>query len=331
MDKHAARREAEYLAAKSKKINSLDMTLGFLRVKGRPHLLIGGRALLRHPVALVLALIQCSIVPVLLHDAMIILHLSKFLSVFGTDFSSTRLWIPPLEIHPIYTIAIAMFVINVFWAVMASEISGKALTLRSLLSGLMGWLPMPAMKSLILPHWLQSKINNGSKEAIWGEARLSQAVAAFWLGTDYSKAQTDLALARSLDKHGDEIVDGLSSYVMYPVILIIFIFITFALYYSTRSVSEVSQTIGQPVFLLPFTLGDMILPYVAWMSYNRAALYAMIMHFMASESVSAPIKVEWECRKITWHYWLAVTIEIAIIMGFFAAILSRVLNQALTF
>lgn len=212
----AARREAEYLAATSEQMQNMDISWGFLRIPGRPHLKVGSKILLQHPLSLLIAIIQMTLTVVLAHDLFLTIIPSG--DFFVIQFASTSLWISPSLIHPFLFVATSLYLINVGWSVMAADIAGKPLHPKLLLAGLMGWLPMVSIKEFLLPHWIHHHFKGEDKSILWGKTRLAHVLTSFWAGTELSKSRSDLALARALDKNGNVIVDGLSSYVMYPVV-----------------------------------------------------------------------------------------------------------------
>lgn len=235
------------------------------------------------------------------------------------------------------------FLMNVGWAVMAADIACKPLRPKLFLAGLMGWTPMLAIKELVSPPWLHGKISGGLKEAMWGESHLAQIYTAFWLGTGYSKQRADLALARAFDKNGNEITDSVSSYVMYPIvggaIILALMFIATesdAFVDVTKSNERIAaiklcknqavqreidniykhnltykmqedlmavcdKTVPPPVYSpVP---GILVLSYIAWLSFNRAMLFATVFQFMAEEADDPPKRVEWESKPLGWQHW----------------------------
>lgn len=288
-ENNAASREAEYLAATSEQLKEIDITHGYQLVPGRPHLNVGPIVLSQLPTSLVITFIHCALSVVLAYMLLLFLEQPRGLHLVH--------WTPFFEwAKPFFWPALiaGLFLTNVGWAAMAAEIAGKPLHPRMLLAGFMGWLPMPAVKELVLPPWMHDKITGGLKETLWGGARLAQIHMAFWLGAGYSKQQTDLALARAFHKNGEQITDSVSSYVMYPIVAVMIMIGLFALVVSLPQAGDTGL----------YLFGYLVLAYVAWWSFNRSALFAMTFQFMAEEADEPPHQVDWACRKLNGWYWL---------------------------
>lgn len=344
----AARREAEYLAATSEQLREIDITHGHLLVPGRPFLSIGPKVLFQCPLSLVIALLYCVLSAVIAYP--FLLMFDFYSPGIFPEFTYLKIlsWFPFMVkmnlAHWIFFSLGCFFLMNVGWAVMAADIARKPFRFRMLLAGLMGWVPILAIKELVLPSWLHDKITGGLKETMWGSSHLAQIYTAFWIGAGFSKQRTDLALARAMHKNGNEITDSVSSYVMYPIVGgAIILFLTFMAISSDAFIDEgknneriaaiklcKDQAVQREInniykHNLTFKMqedimrscddkvpppvrspvpGILIVSYIVWLSFNRTMLFATIFQFMAEEADDPPQPVDWTCSKLGWWYWI---------------------------
>lgn len=278
-----ADREAEALAAKSPNLaesaECLDVHDANVLEPGRPHLRIGARVLLRHPLALLIALAQAALIAALVHDTKLFVDSSlRSAQALPPYWLFTLLPRPDLRSHP-FILALplltylfpALAAINVGWSIMAAVLARKIPRPASLLSGLMGLVPLRLVAWFLCPKWLL--LRGSWREEMSARARFYQISTAYALGIGRPQSLARLDLARAMDKRGREIMDSMSSYIIYPpyFILLLLIPLTF------------TGSLPQPIddaYMAVWTSAWIIPAYAFWLAYNRATLFAMVLTFL---------------------------------------------------
>lgn len=264
----AARAEAERLAngARSKYERAWDeIYTAFTARPGRPHLRMGTAALLRHPAALAVAVLQT------------VLALLGALAITAAAYGRLD-WSDTAALAFFLSLTSAS---NVLWVFMAASIAGIPPTARALFAAPMGWLPLRFVAWLFVPAWLSP---GGSwRGVIAAQARMMQAGVAYSLAVRRPADLVLLDASKVMWSRAPDVLDGLSSYIMYPVLALISFFLPMSIL-SDFGAPDWMHGLVLPFAILHglvfFTWGFGFVLYVMWIAYNRAALFAMMFALM---------------------------------------------------
>ncbi|MEW5890930.1 MAG: hypothetical protein AB1768_18260 [Pseudomonadota bacterium] len=273
-----ARAQAECLALEAReRYRSAweEIYLSFAAKPGRPHLRIGTWVLLRHPVALIIAAIQMVLVLFATWHAR---HIAG-----GLD---------ALPAIAIFLVLGALSINNVLWVFMAATMAGVRPGARALLAAPMGWLPLRFVAWLFVPGWISP---DGSwRGVISAQARLLQAGIAYGLALRRHPDLVLLDAAKVMAKRGLDVLDGLSSTIIYPVGILLFLLVL--------PDSLGGNIVKSVTDLVPRSVGAVgVAAYLMWLAYNRATLFAMMFALLndaRQDMETVPVSPDWSASAI---------------------------------
>jgi hypothetical protein len=259
-------------------------TLGSIWLtKGRPHLRTGFKALLAHPAALLVAVLQASLVYVITYDIYDMTRQHPSPILLGSLFSlvkSSGIHLPFIRFA--FFASIPLFVLlNVGWGVMASVVcnKGQRFRLKSLLSGITGLIPLRFVSERFMPTWWFYRGEYRANMSI--SARVLQFSVAYSFATNRNKNEVEMAWAKVIDRHLKEVLDAFCSYALLPAYIVVGVMLSDM---AVEYVFNVSMFYSLPDILpnIHFPKEFSVLASVAaWLAFERACLGAMVFQFLA--------------------------------------------------
>ena len=273
-------------------LKTIETSLGsamFLR-EGQPHIREGIPILARHLSTLVFAIAQALLVAVVAHDFWQFTHEASEKALVLSALKASPLALAQtvkggllvglLPAMPLF------FLINIGWVLFAEKLLyperpfWKLYSLRNprtLLAGLMGLVPLRFVaifaQGVILPEWV-TVASSEPKAAIQGIARLGQfytaARIAMLNSREEDSREPEIAFAKAIVSRGEEIWDGLGSYVWVPMIVFL---VAVALYF-------LSDYFGVRFLFEMVVSPASILLWIAYVAFTKAGLGALIIDAM---------------------------------------------------
>lgn len=267
---------------------------GMRLVKGRPHLQVGLRILLAHPIALLLAICQMAIMYIAVNDIIALYDIAqgRTANTFILHSIGTKLHALLPGLNAVFTSllsAIPLFVVlNILVSLMAGTIANKQQPFRptALLAGISGLIPLRFFADFMLPKWWFYAGDWRAALAI--KARVTQFSIAYQLATGKPWETVEMDWANALDKHLKAIYDAYCSCLLLPNIVFGTLGLLFVIF----------MKIGLDwIFTLLFTLYEPLHIFMghqfdfnefaaiaAWLAFERACLAAMTFAYLAEPS-----------------------------------------------
>jgi hypothetical protein len=268
---------------------------------GQTHLREGIPILSRHVSTLLLAFVQAGLIALVAHDfysftnqdfdSMLIMSALNISAVDAAKIVKGGILLGLLPAVPVF------FLVNVGWVLLAEKLIyparpfWKLYSLRSprtLLAGLMGMVPLRLVafvrRGLILPDWVIVN-SHEPRAALQGAARLGQFYTAARIAMLNSRSEDDrepdVAFAEAIANRGEEIWDGLGSYVWVPIIVVVI--------FGALILLELFFLPALKIITEPFLTMRLVFLLVAFLAFAKAGLGALIFDAMRKPRIKRTI------------------------------------------